>query len=179
MKLTHAVDFHFDLILSQKAAIDFVRDAKTSLSKANFIENLTVTDDVINSENRIADNIVTASLPVNAALFGQQVLHFKSRVVPTLRGARLEPLPLETNQIGWAEVSGEATVKPLPKGSEVRYHFDITIHLRLPKAERWGGKALTKMIEFTANRVLEHVTSSFPGAVQEAAKEVEKAYARL
>ena len=127
----------------------------------------------------VIDDIVTASLPVNAALFGQQVLHFKSRVVPTTKGARLEPLALETNQIGWAEVAGEATVKPLPKGSEVRYHFDITIHLRLPKAERWGSKALIKMIEFTANRVLEHVTSSFPAAVQEAAKEVEKAYSKL
>jgi hypothetical protein len=168
MKLSHAVDFHFDLILSQVAAVNFVQDAKTSLSKASFIEDM-----------QVADNIVTASLPVNAALFGQQVLNFKSRLISTLRGARLEPLALETNHIGWAEVAGEAIVKPLPKGSEVRYHFDITIHLRLPKAERWGGKALTKMIEFTANRVLEHVTSSFPGAVQEAAKEVEKAYSKL
>jgi hypothetical protein len=167
MKLSHTVDFHFDLILSQAAAVSFVQDAKTSLSKAAFIENMQVIDDV-----------VTASLPVNAALFGQQVLNFKSRLIPTLKGARLEPLALETNQIGWAEVAGEATVKPLPKGSEVCYHFDITIHLRLPKAEKWGGKALIKMIEFTANRVLEHVTSSFPGAVQDAAQEVEKAYSK-
>lgn len=168
MQLTHAVDFTFSLTLSQAAAVEFVRDANLSLSKASFIEDL-----------QQHDGIVTASLPVNAALFGQQVLHFRSRVVPTMKGARLEPLPLETDQVGWAEVAGEATVKPLPQGSQVTYHFDITIHLRLPKAEKWGGKALTRMIEFTAKHVLETITSGFPQAVQEAAKEVEKAYSEL
>jgi hypothetical protein len=168
MQLTHAVDFTFSLALSQAAAVEFVRDANLSLSKASFIEDL-----------QQHAGIVTASLPVNAALFGQQVLHFRSRVVPTIKGARLEPLSLETDQIGWAEVSGEAVVKPLPQGSQVTYHFDITIHLRLPKAEKWGGKALTRMIEFTAKHVLETITSGFPKAVQEAAKEVEKAYSKL
>jgi hypothetical protein len=168
MQLTHAVDFTFALTLSQAAAVDFVRDVKTSLSKASFIEDL-----------EVLQNIVTASLPVNAALFGQQLLHFRSKLVPTLKGARLEPLPLETDQVGWAEVAGEAFVKPLPQGSEVTYHFDITIHLLLPKAEKWGGKALTRMIEFTAHHVLETITSGFPKAVQEAAKEVEKAYSKL
>lgn len=173
MQLSHAVDFTFALTLSRAAAGDFVRDVKTSLSKASFIENL-----------EVLDNIVTASLPVNAALFGQQLLHFRSKLVPTVKGARLEPLPLETDpqeekQVGWAEVAGEAFVKPLPQGSEVSYHFDITIHLHLPKAEKWGGKALTRMIEFTAKHVLETITSGFPKAVQEAAKEVERAYSKL
>jgi hypothetical protein len=168
MQLTHAVDFTFALALSQAAAVDFVRDVKTSLSKARFIENL-----------EVRQTIVTASLPVNAALFGQQLLHFRSKLVPTGKGARLEPLPLETDQVGWAEVAGDAFVKPLPQGSEVTYHFDITIHLLLPKAEKWGGKALTRMIEFTAKHVLETITSGFPKAVQEAAKEVEKAYSKL
>jgi hypothetical protein len=168
MQLTHAVDFTFALALSQAAAVDFVRDVKTSLSKARFIENL-----------EVRQTIVTASLPVNAALFGQQLLHFRSKLVPTGKGARLEPLPLETDQVGWAEVAGNAFVKPLPQGSEVTYHFDITIHLLLPKAEKWGGKALTRMIEFTAKHVLETITSGFPKAVQEAAKEVEKAYSKL
>lgn len=173
MQLTHAVDFTFALTLSQVAAVDFVRDVEKSLSKATFIEDLESTG-----------NIVTASLPVNAALFGQQLLHFRSKLVPTVKGARLEPLPLDTDpaeekQVGWAEVAGEALVKPLPQGSEVTYHFDITIHLLLPKAEKWGGKALTRMIEFTAKHVLETITSGFPKAVQEAAKEVEKAYSQL
>ena len=92
-----------------------------------------------------------------------------------------EPEPesprVKTNEPGWAEVAGVATVYPRPKGSHVEYRFDITIHLRLPKAEKWGGQALTKMIEFTANKVLEKVTSQFPSAVQQAAKEVEAAYA--
>jgi hypothetical protein len=168
MQLTHAVDFTFTLTLSQAAAVSFVQDVKTSLRKASFIENL-----------EVSETIVTASLPVNAALFGQQLLHFRSKLVPMVKGARLEPLPLETDQVGWAEVAGEAVVKPLPQGSEVSYHFDITIHLHLPKAEKWGGKALTRMIEFTAKHVLEVITQGFPRAVQEAAKEVEKAYSKL
>jgi hypothetical protein len=167
MELSHSVSFTFDLALPHVAAVDFVRDAKTSLSQADFIENLQVDD----------AGAVTAYLPVNAALFGQQLLEFRSLLLPTPKGAELQALPLETEELGWAEVSGEATVSPKPVGSEVQYHFDITIHLRLPQPEKWGGRALTKMIEFTAQRVLENITSSFPKAVQRAAQQVEAAFA--
>jgi hypothetical protein len=167
MELSHCVSFTFDLALPQIAAVDFVRDVKTSLSHADFIENLQVDD----------SGTVSAYLPVNAALFGQQLLEFKSRLSPTVKGAQLTSLPLQTDELGWAEVSGEAVVSPRPIGSEVKYHFDITIHLRLPQAEKWGGRALTKMIEFTAQRVLENITSSFPKAVQRAAQQVEAAFA--
>lgn len=167
MNLSHSVTFTFDLALSQGVAIDFVRDVKTSLSQADFIEDLQVD----------ADGIVRAYLPVNAALFGQQLLEFRSRLIPTAKGAKLEALAITTDEPGWAEVAGEAVVSPRPVGSEVRYQFDITIHLQLPKAERWGGRALTKMIEFTAQRVLERITASFPAAVQRAAQVVEAAFA--
>jgi hypothetical protein len=169
MKLSHSVTFQFGLILPQAAATDFVRDVKTSLKKATFIHDL---------ELNPHEAIVSARLPVNAALFGQQTLAFKSRLINSSKGARLEALPIETSEPGWAEVSGEALVSPAPAGSLVEYRFDIAIHLKLPAAEKWGGKALSKMIEFTAQRVLENISSSFPSAVQEAAKEVEAHYIR-
>ena len=166
MNLSHAVTFTFDLSLPPAAATRFVRDVPLSLSKADFIENL-----------QVADNVVTAHLPVNAALFGQQRLEFSSRLHPTERGARLEALHLDTDAPGWAEVAGEAQVDSAPGGSAVEYRFDITIHLKLPTPEKWGGKALVKMIEFTAQRVLENITANFPVAVQAAAQEAEAAYA--
>lgn len=165
MQLSHSVSFHFDLILPQAEAICFVQDAKASLKNASFIEDL-----------RVKDNLVSASIPVNAALFGQQLLAFESQLEPSPKGARLLAQKLATEQPGWAEVAGEAVVYPRPKGSHVSYTFDITIHLHLPKAEKWGAKALTKMIEFTAQKVLESITSQFPKAVQAAAQEVEAAY---
>jgi len=168
MNLSHAVSFSFSLNLPYSAGVDFVRDVEKSLSKASFIQDL----EVVNSP----DTVVTANLPVNAALFGQQLLMFRSCLHTTPKGARLEALSIDTDKPGWAEVSGEAVVSPLPTGSQVDYTFDITIHLRLPKAEKWGGQALTKMIEFTAQRVLENITASFPSAVQDAAQEVEAAY---
>ena len=169
MTLSHTVQFEFILGLSRPAAIAFVRDVTTSLSKATFIEDLEV--------EAGHPPTVFASLPVNAALFGQQTLNFKSSLVHTPTGARLEPLTLETDKPGWAEVAGEATLQPDPKGTRVNYSFDITIHLKLPKAEKWGGRALTRMIEFTAQRVLENISANFPEAVQAAAQEVEKKFA--
>lgn len=56
------------------------------------------------------------------------------------------------------------------------YDFDITIHLNLPEPEKWGGRALLKMIHFTAQRVLESIAADFPEAIQTAATETEAAY---
>lgn len=166
MDLSHAVSFTFNLSLPPSDATRFVRDVSLSLSKADFIENL-----------QVGDNVVNAHLPVNAALFGQQRLEFRSRLHPTPRGARLEAIELDTDAPGWAEVAGEARVESAPGGSSVEYRFDITIHLKLPTPEKWGGKALVKMIEFTARHVLKNITANFPAAVQAAAQEVEAAYA--
>lgn len=173
MKLSHSVSFNFDLILPQAEAILFVRDVSASLKNASFLENLQVDYTGQPAEQPI----VSANIPVNAALFGQQLLAFESVLEPTPKGASLSSLSVETSEPGWAEVAGEATVYPRLQGSHVQYRFDITIHLHLPKAEKWGGKALTKMIEFTAQKVLENITSQFPCAVQNAAQEVEAAYA--
>ena len=190
MKITHSVGFDFALSLNKGAAVDFVRDAEASLSKVTFIQHLETLPSVAMLEgpvegvreagettNETANaTTVRARIPVNAALFGQQELAFESRLLPTPRGAVLRSVPLKHLRPGWAEVAGEAEVRPRPGGSHVSYHFDITIHLHLPEPERWGGRALLKMIHFTAERVLSAITAEFPGAVQAAAREVEASY---
>ena len=175
MKLTHAVPFEFDLSLGVQSAISFVQDAETSLSRASFIRDMKVTPVAPGDDA----SFVRASIPINAALFGQQTLSFQSLLEPTPRGARLVALPFEEDKMGWAEVAGEATVYPLPHGTRVTYHFDITIHLDLPEPEKWGGRALTKMIQFTAQQVLERIAGEFPKAVQAAAAEVEAKYSSI
>lgn len=166
MRLTHHVAFDFQLALDGPTAVAFVRDVERSLSCADFLRALAATP----------DGEVRAELPVNAALFGQQRLRFRSRVEPTPHGARLVALDLD-DVPGWAGVSGEARVSPHPGGSHVDYRFEIEIHLALPEPERWGGRALTRMIELTAERVLARVVERFPGAVREAARAYEAAFA--
>lgn len=169
MELSHHITFTFDLALDETHAIDFVQDVARSLSKADFLEDLLV--------EAAPEPRVYAAIPVNAALFGQQRLPFESVLVPTSRGAHLRPLPLVDVRPGWAEVAGQAEVTAVPGGSRVTYAFDIAIHLEVPEPEKWGGRALLKMIEYTAGKVLERVCAKFPPAVQAAAREVEAAWA--
>ncbi len=169
MDIAHTVHFTFDLALAPAEAVAFVRDVPRSLAFAAFIRDMEV---FTVGELRH----VRAVLPVNAAFFGQQELTFESVLSPTVRGAELSPLPISEARLGWAEVAGRAEVQPLPSGSRVFYDFDITIHLNLPEAEKWGGRALLKMIHFTAQRVLENIAADFPAAVQAAAAETEAAY---
>lgn len=169
MQLSHRIAFTFDLALAPADAIRFVRDVQGSLSHADFLQDLSV--------ESAPEPRVYAAIPVNAALFGQQRLPFESVLVPTQRGARLRPLPLVGVGPGWAEVAGLASVASVAGGSRVSYAFDIAIHVELPEPEQWGGRALLKMIEFTAGKVLERVCAKFPEAVKAAAREVEAAYA--
>lgn len=162
MVLSHEVSFALDLDLPPEEARAFVRDVPRSLSRATFLADLQV----------VASSplVVAATLPVNAALFGQRELPFRSELRFTEDGARLRGLPIEPEGPGWAEVSGGARVSALPShGSRVEYRFAVTIHLDLPAPEKWGGRALLKMIEFTARSVLEGVMDRFPEAIREAA----------
>ncbi len=169
MTLDHEVAFDMALDLTPADALGFVRDVPRSLSHADFLRSLRLEpgDPVI----------VAADLPVNAALFGQRLLPFRSRLVSTARGAQLVGLPLEHDGPGWAQVDGEAEVGPTERGSRVRYRFHVRVHLRLPEAERWGGQALLRMIEYTAQTVLERVTAAFPRAIEAAARDAERAVA--
>lgn len=169
MDLTHEVSFVLDLDLPAEAAREFVRDVPRSLSQATFLADLQVVEGV--------PEVVTATLPVNAALFGQRELPFRSELDYTGDGARLTGLPLAPDGPGWAEVSGDARVQARDGGCRVEYRFCITIHLALPAPEKWGGRALLSMIEFTAKSVLQGVMGSFPEAVRSAARELEAAWA--
>lgn len=152
-----------DLDMTLSDAIAFVRDVPRSLSHAGFLRDL----QVLAGEPAT----VAASLPVNAAFFGQHEVPFRSELHETDAGARLVPRTLTPEGPGWAEVSGEVVVQPVGMLSRVHYTFAITIHLALPTAERWGGHALRTMIRFTAATVLEGVTARFPEAVRAAARE--------
>jgi hypothetical protein len=167
--LTHEVSFILDLDLPGEAARDFVRDVPRSLSQATFLADLQVVEG--------NPKVVTAALPVNAALFGQRELPFRSELTYTADGARLSGLPLTPEGPGWAEVSGDARVLAAERGCRVEYSFRITIHLALPAPEKWGGRALLSMIEFTTKSVLQSVMGGFPAAVRAAAREVEAAWA--
>ena len=128
-------------------------------------------------DEAIADRMVreagVAAIPVSAAMFGQRELPFRSVLEHTAHGARLRSLDIEWDGPGWALVSGEARVTPVGQGARqtarIDYRFEITVRLKLPKAERWGQRALTRMIEFTAKTVLSQVAEKLPGAVARAA----------
>ena len=171
MTLEHQVVFDLELALPRAEALAFVRDVPRSLAKATFLEALTVVPG--------EPELVRAALPVNAAFLGQRSLPFESELVVTEAGARLIGRALDPDGPGWAEVDGEAEVAPNAAagrgahGARVRYRFDVRVHLRLPEPERWGGRALLHMIEFTARSVLERVTAQFPAAIQAAAIEAE------
>lgn len=168
MRLEHEVAFRLELAMPEAAALAFVRDVPRSLRHASFLAELQVLagDPVV----------VSASLPVNAAFFGEHEVPFRSEVHPVADGARLVPLPLATTGVGWAEVAGTALVGPVQyataaRASVVRYDFAIGVNLALPRAERWGGEALSTVIRYTAATVLKQVTARFPEAVRAAAEE--------
>jgi len=161
--LEHEVTFDLHLHLPCEQALAFVRDVPRSLAKADFLRSL-----------RVEAGMVHATLPVNAALFGQRLLPFTSALEATADGARLLGQPLDHDGPGWAWVDGEAHVAADPlEGSQVRYRFHVKVHLRLPEAEGWGGQALLRMIGYTAQTVLERVTAAFPAAIEAAARDIE------
>lgn len=163
MTLEHHVAFDLDLALPRAEALAFVRDVARSLARATFLEELHVSTG--------SPRLVTATLPVNAALMGQRALPFTSVLEATPDGARLVGQPLAPTGPGWAQVDGDADVSAADGGSRVSYRFRVRVHLHLPEPERWGGRALLRMIEFTARNVLERVIAAFPAAVRAAAEE--------
>ena len=81
MTFSHAIDFAFDLALDAAVAIDFVHDVRGSLKHVDFIRDVRVQSG--------SPALVEATIPVNAALFGQRQLPFKSQLVRTPKGALL------------------------------------------------------------------------------------------
>jgi hypothetical protein len=85
--LDHEVAFDLDLALAPTDALEFVRDVPRSLSRADFLRSLHLEGE--------DPTVVVAELPVNAALFGQRLLPFRSELRRRRPGARLVGLPLD------------------------------------------------------------------------------------
>lgn len=162
MRLTEGLVFGFSSHLGEPEALEFVRDVKRSLAAAHLLDRLRVDGG--------PPALVSANLPVNTPLFGRRELPFASELHFTPQGARLVPTSTEPEGRGWAEVGGEARVAPEGNGSRIDYALDLTIYLDLPEADRWGTRALTKMIELTAGSVLRQLSERLRGAVEEAAR---------
>lgn len=171
MNADHEFAFEVPLAVAPALAVAFVRDVGRSLAHAHFLRGLQVEPG--------SPTIVAASLPINAALFGQRDLPFRSALTPTEGGARLAGLDVDPAGPGWACVSGEAIVRGAPAGSVVRYELLVSVHVDLPEDARWGGRALTRMIEYTAEIVLGRVTAAFPEAIARAGREFELARSTL
>lgn len=167
MNFEHAISFEVPIAAPPSVAIAFVRDVTRSLAYARFLRDLRVEPG--------PPIVVEAVLPINAALFGQRDLPFRSVLTPTDGGARLTGLDVPSTGPGWASVSGDAVVRSGDGGSVVGYDLIISVFVALPEAERWGGRALTRMIEYTAETVLARLTAAFPEAVARAAREAEQA----
>lgn len=164
MDLSYAVDFTVAVAAGVDEAKEFVRDVPRSLRHADILTDLQVlSGDPI---------VVSASLPVSAALFGQHELPFRSALHHTVHGAELEALPVVGRGVGSAEVSGTAVVRSVPDGSEVDYSFLITVKLSLPEGGRWGEKALLKLVNLTAGSVLKTLAAQLQPAVALAAGEL-------
>jgi Protein of unknown function (DUF3809) len=148
------VDREFDLPHpgTPEQAVAFVQDVPLSLALVPFIRNL-----------RLEGSDVFADLRIDAPIIGEQLLDFHSRLEPSSDGARL--IALERDGKAWAEVAGVATVSAAGASAKIVYTLRIVVHLTLPLAEGWGGKAFEKMAHATAQRSIERLSLEFPDGV--------------
>ncbi len=155
MKLEVEREFRIDHPGSTEEAVAFVQNVQHSLEHVDFIKNL-----------RVDGSDVMADLSVDVPVLGEQRLDFHSRLEARSDGANLIPLPRSGK--AWAEVGGEGRVTPNSSGSSLTYRLRIVVHVELPAAERWGGRAFEKMVQATAQRAIERMTEQFPLGVQAA-----------
>jgi len=95
-----------------------------------------------------------------APIFGKVCFPFESRLHGRER-AELEPIPLEAESF-WAELGG---VGEAERG-ELRYRVRLVLHAHLPAGEKWGGRALRRMVEAALARNLSRVLASLPERVE-------------
>jgi hypothetical protein len=167
------VDRQFDIPFPGHVddGIAFIRDVKKSLENVSFIRNL-----------RVEGNDVFAHLRIEVPFLGERLLDFRSTLEPVIDGANLIAQPLEGKF--WAAVNGEGRVtstgttsssndssaslrsssndSSASLRSSIHYHLRAEVHLELPVAEKWGGRAFAKMAEATAQRTIERMAQEFP-----------------
>lgn len=166
IRLTREVRFDIPTQLDAQESLEFLRNPSLALQEVDFLSRVLVHP----------DKRVTAELPVNAAFFGKRTVRFDSQVENLPNGARLVSLP-SMDETAVVKVAGQATVGDGAEGSILRYDFQFELIVHVPEPERWGGRALLKMVEFTADRMLEKITAEFPEAVRVAAQRQEAVHA--
>lgn len=166
IRLTREVRFDIPTQLGAQESLDFLRSPSLALQEVGFLTDVRVHP----------DKRVTAELPVNAAFFGKRTVRFNSQVENLPNGARLVSLP-SMDETAVVKVAGQATVVEGPNGANLQYDFQFELIVHVPEPERWGGRALLKMVEITADRVLEKITAEFPEAVRIAAQRHEAVHA--
>ncbi len=145
------VDRQFDIPFpgSVDDGIAFIRDVKKSLENVSFIRNL-----------RVEGSEVFAHLRIEVPFLGERLLDFKSTLEPVPDGANLVAQKLDGKF--WAAVNGEGRVSGTGATSSIHYHLRAEVHLELPVADKWGGRAFAKMAEATAQRTIERMAQEFP-----------------
>lgn len=128
-------------------ALAFVRDPARALSQVRFLRDLQAEPSGVRGE-----------LLVTVPGLGEIDLPFRSGLLLTPGGARLQPQPL-AGERAWVEVSGEAEVGA---AGEMAFHFLFRAHLQTPGTEGWGGQAFEKMVRAAAGRTLERVARALP-----------------
>lgn len=134
-------------------AILFLTDVQQSLAQVQFIKGL-----------ELKENHVYADLVVEVPVLGTQRLDFHSILEPHSTGANLIAQPLQGK--AWAEVSGQGKAVQMNNQVEIHYALQITVHLELPSADKWGGRAFEKMAQATAKTAIERLTKEFGHGVQ-------------
>ncbi len=92
-----------------------------------------------------------------AFLFGEVCFPFKSRLTPGER-VRLTPIPLTEDF--WAELEGTGEAGE----GRLSYRGRLVLHARLPEGEKWGGRALRRMVEAALERTLKRALAALPEA---------------
>ncbi len=95
-----------------------------------------------------------------APIFGKICFPFESRLFGREK-AELDPIPLEKEPF-WAELGGVGEAE----GSELYYRIRLVLHAHLPAGEKWGGRALRRMVEAALARNLARVLASLPERVE-------------
>lgn len=135
------------------AALAFVQDAGTALSRVRFLRGL-----------RADSEGVSGELVVPVPVLGEVDLPFLSRLTAAPDGADLTPQPVGGER-AWVEVTGQARVDG---AGSVAFSFHFRAHLSLPQAEGWGGAAFEKMVRAAAARTLERLAGELPAGIEAA-----------
>lgn len=148
--------FHLPYPGPPAAAQAFLRHPAHSLRALGFLHDL-----------RQDGRLVSAIMLVPVPLLGEIQLPFRSEVIDTPGGARLEARPLQDER-AWVEVSGDGQVLAADGETQLHYALRFRAHVALPAAEKWGGAAFERMAQQAAHHTLERLAREFPAGVQAA-----------